>query len=122
MIVKIFTVKILYICLLIMQVDILKKTGNKYLIFDDSVNENKALLKKYADVWDGIKNEIKAINGGKENNYGKDNMKIKFNSDKDLPLKKPLKFHAMTIIIRSVFEKGGKLYPQVYSDDCLYEL
>ena len=105
-----------------MQVDILKKKGNKYLIFDDSLNENKALLKKYADVWDGIKNEIKAINGGKENNYGKDNMKIKFNSDKDLPLKKPLKFHAMTIIIRSVFEKGGKLYPQVYSDDCLYEL
>ena len=48
--------------------------------------------------------------------------KIKFNSDEDLPLKKPLKFHAMTIIIRSVFEKGGKLYPQVYSDDCLYEL
>ena len=73
MIVKIFTVKILCICLLIMQVDILKKKGNKYLIFDDSLNENKALLKKYADVWDGIKNEIKAINGGKENNYGKEN-------------------------------------------------
>ena len=37
-----------------------EKNGNKYLIFDDSVNENKGLLKKYADVWDGIKNEIKA--------------------------------------------------------------
>ena len=46
------------------------------MIFDDSVNENKALLKKYADVWDGIKNEIKAINGGKENDYGKDFMKL----------------------------------------------
>ena len=43
-----------------------EKNGNKYLIFDDSVNENKALLKKYADVWDGINNEIKAINGGKK--------------------------------------------------------
>ena len=53
-----------------------EKNGNKYLIFDDSVNENKALLKKYADVWDGIKNEIKAINGGKENDYGKDYKKI----------------------------------------------
>ena len=42
-----------------------EKNGNKYLIFDDSVNENKTLLKKYAGVWDGIKNEIKAINGGK---------------------------------------------------------
>ena len=98
------------------------KNGNKYLIFDDSVNENKGLLKKYADVWDGIKNEIKTINGGKENDYGKDYMKIKFNSDDDLPLNKPLKFHAMTIIIRSVFEEGGKLYPQVYLDECLYEL
>ena len=65
-----------------------EKNGNKYLIFDDSVNENKGLLKKYADVWDGIKNEIKAINGGEENNYGKDYMKIKFNSDDDLPLNK----------------------------------
>ena len=91
-----------------------EKNGNKYLIFDDSVNENKALLKKYADVWDGIKNEIKAINGGKENDYGKDYMKIKFNSDDDLPLNKPLKFHAMTIIIRSVFKEDGKLYPQFF--------
>ena len=45
-----------------------EKNGNKYLIFDDSVNENKALLKKYADVWDGIKIEIKAINDGEKNN------------------------------------------------------
>ena len=99
-----------------------EKNGNKYLIFDDSINENKGLLKKYADVWDGIKNEIKAINGGKENDYGKDYMKIKFNSDDDLPLNKPLKFHAMTIIIRSVFREGGKLYLQVFLHDALYEL
>ena len=55
-----------------------EKNGNKYLIFDDSVNENKELLKKYADVWDGIKYKIKTINGGKENDYGKDYTKIKF--------------------------------------------
>ena len=41
-------------------------------------------------------------------------MKIKFNSDDDLPLNKPLKVHLMTITIRSVFEEGGKLYPQVF--------
>ena len=98
-----------------------EKNGNKYLIFD-SVDENKEVLKKYADVWDGIKNKIKAINGGKENEYGKDYIKIKFDSDDDLPLNKPLKFHAMTIIIRSVFEEEGKLYPQLFWDDTLYEL
>ena len=83
-----------------------EKNGNKYLVFDDSVNENEAY---YADVWDGIKNEIRATNGGKEKNYAKDYMKIKFNSDDDLPLNKPLKFHAMTTIIRSVFEEAGEL-------------
>ena len=92
------------------------------MIFDDSVNENKELLKKYADVWDGIKNEIKAINGGKENDYGKDYMKIKFSSVDKLPLNKPLKFHAVTIIITSIFEEGGKPYLEVFSDDALYEL
>ena len=80
------------------------------------------LLKIYANVWDGIENEIKAINGGKENYYEKDYMKIKFNSDDDLQLNKPLKLHAMTIIIRSVFEEDGKLYSQVLLDDTLYEL
>ena len=69
------------------------------MVFDDSFNKNNRLLKKYADVWDGIKNEIKAMNGGKENDNGKDYMKIKFNSDDDLPLNKPLKFHKMNIII-----------------------
>ena len=49
-------------------------------------------------------------------------MKIKLNSDDDLPLKKPLKFHLTTLTIRSVFEEDGKLYPQVFLDDILYEL
>ena len=91
-----------------------EKNGNKYLIFNDSVNENKWLLKEYVYIWDGIKNEMKTINSGEENNYGEDYMKIKFNSDDDLPLNKPLKLHAITIIIRSVFEEGGKLCPQVF--------
>ena len=100
----------LYLCINHASGYIEEKNGNKYLIFD-SVDENKEVLKKYADVWDGIKNKIKAINGGKENDYGKDYIKIKFISDDVLPLNKPLKFHAMTIIIRSIFDEDGKLYP-----------
>ena len=49
-------------------------------------------------------------------------MKIKFNSDDNLPLNKPLTFHNMTTIIRSVFEENGKLYPKVFVDDTLSEL
>ena len=97
-----------------------EKRVNKYLGFD-SADENKELLKKY-NVFNGIKNEIKTINGYKENDYEKDSMKVKFNSDDNLPLNKPLKFYNMTITIRSVFEEDGKLYPQVFLDDTLYEL
>ena len=103
--------------------DILKKNNrNKYLVFNDSVDENKELLKKYADVSNRIKNKIKAINNDEENNYEKNYMKTKFNSDDDLPLNKPLKFHIMTIIIRSVFEEDGKLYLQFFLDEAFYEL
>ena len=48
--------------------------------------------------------------------------KIKFNSDDDLPLSKQLTFHIMTITIISVSDEDGKLYPQVFLDDTLYEL
>ena len=105
-----------------MQGDILKKkNGNKYLSFD-YVNENEEVLKQYFEIWDGIKNKIKAINGDKENDYGKDYMKIKFNSDDDLSLNKLLKFLLMTIVIRYVFSEDGKPYPQPFLDDNLYEL
>ena len=39
-----------------------------------------------------------------------------------MTLNKPLKLHLMTITIRSVFKEDGKLYPQVFLDDTLYEL
>ena len=43
-------------------------------------------------------------------------MKIKFNSDDNLPLNKSLKFHLMTVTITSVFAEDSKLYPQVFLD------
>ena len=98
-----------------------EKGVNKYLIFDSTDKLLKKLLKKYTDVWNGSKGKIKEISSG-ECDYEKDYIKIKFNSDDNLPLKKPLKFHSMTITIRSVFEEDGKLYPQVYLDGTLYEL
>ena len=73
---------------------------------DDTADENKELLKKYAYVWDGIKYEIKTINGGKKWQWKRLHEK----------------FHVMTIIIRSVFEEDGKLYPQIFLDEALYEL
>ena len=97
-----------------------EKVVNKYLIFG-STDENKELLKKYNDIWDGIRDKIKEVSSG-ECDYEKDHMKIKFNSDDNLLLNKPLTFHNMTIIFRSVFEEDGKLYPQAFLDDTLHEL
>ena len=45
-------------------------------------------------------------------------MKIKFNSDKYLPLKKTLELLNMIVV---VFHEGNKYYPQVFSDECLYK-
>ena len=41
-------------------------------------------------------------------------MKIKFNSDNNLPINKILKLHNMTIGIRSVFQENRKYYPQFF--------
>ena len=112
---------LLYLCIIHANGYIEEKVVEKYLVFD-SKDENKELLKKYSDVFNGVKNEVKTINGGKENDYEKDYMKIKFNSDNDLPLNKPLKFHNININIRYIFKEDNKLYPQVFLDDTLYEL
>ena len=80
------------------------------------------MLEKYAKLWDEIKYHIQTKNVGKSGEYDKDYMKIKFNLDDDLPLNKILKLHMLTIIVRSVFEEDGKYYPQVFLDECLYEV
>ena len=49
-------------------------------------------------------------------------MKIKCDSDDNLPLNVVLKFRLLTIPIRCIFEKDGKYYPQIFLDDSLYEL
>ena len=97
-----------------------EKGVNKCLVFD-STDENKELLKKYNDVWNGVRDKIKEVSSN-ECDYEKDYIKIKFNSDDNLPLNKPIKVHLMAITIRSVFEEDGKLYPQLFLDDTLYEL
>ena len=49
-------------------------------------------------------------------------MKIKFSSEGNLPLNKTLKLHMLTIIVRSAFGEDDKYYPQVFLDECLYEV
>ena len=104
--------------------DIEEKNGSKYLTFA-SADKNKEVFSKFkkcTELLDEIKYLIKTINGGKSGEYGKDFMKTKSSPDDHLPLNKPLKFHAITIIIKSVFEENKKYYPQLFLDECLYQL
>ena len=93
---------------------------DKYLIFDPT-DKNKELLKRYDDVFNGLIHKIKKIGDGWLE-YTKDYIKIKFNSDDNLPLNKPLNFYQMTVTIRCVINEDNKLYPQVFLDGALYRL
>ena len=64
-----------------------EKNGNKYLNIPDT-DRNSELLKKYSEVWNGIKDSIEKINNSELGEYDKDYTKIKFNSDDDIPLNK----------------------------------
>ena len=41
-------------------------------------------------------------------------MKIKSNSDDELPLSKKIEILTMTIVVRAVFYENNKYYPQVF--------
>ena len=98
-----------------------EKNENRYLVLDD-VDKNKEVSKKYEKVWEGVKKEIEKINAGEKIEYGKDLRKIRFESNDNLPLNKPIKLRLLIIIIRSVFSEDGQFYPQLFLDDALYEL
>ena len=97
-----------------------EKNGIKYLNISDT-DRNNEVLTKYNQVFDGIKYHIKIIDNN-DSKYDKDYMRIKFNTDDDIPVNKQLNFLTITIIIRCVFEKNGTYYPQVYLGECLYRI
>ena len=64
-----------------------EKERDKYLniILTD---RNSEVLTKYPEVWNGIKDCMEKINDDKSGEHDKDFMKIKFNSDDNIPLNK----------------------------------
>ena len=107
--------------LLIAKLDRFVERSSRYLNIALAGSNNEVLknMKKFGME---LKIKLKKINKGLVEEYRKDYMKIKFDSDDDLSLNKILKFCIFTIIIRNVFEKDGKYYPQIFLDDCLYEI
>ena len=97
-----------------------EKDEIKYLDLDE-IDENEEVLNKYKEVWEGIKKKFGTINSGEKIEYGKDLKKIRFESNDDVPMNKPVKLHLLTIIIRCVFSKDSKICTQLFLDDALYE-
>ena len=80
-------------------------------------------MQKYQEVSDGIKEIIKKINDYSQPiKYDDNYMKIKFNTDENIPLNKTIYFPTITIIIRFLTQKYVKYYPQHFLDECLYEV
>ena len=85
------------------------------------ISGNADVLRKFANVWKSIRAKIEENTGGIVQ-YDKDYMKIKFESNDNLPIDNIVNMHQVTIIIRSAFAQNGKFYPQLFLDDALYEL
>ena len=90
-----------------------EKNGDKYLNIA-STDRNSKVLRKYSELWNGIKDCIERINNNKLEEYDRDYMKIKFKSNEDIFLNKQLNFATITVIIKNIFEKDGKYYPRRY--------
>ena len=54
--------------------------------------------------------------------YNEKCMKIKFYLDSKLPLNETIESPSMVIVFRVIFHENKKYYPQVFLNECLYEL
>ena len=91
-----------------------EENEKKYSILDST--------EKYEEVFSDIKSEIGTINGGEKMYYENKYDRIGVNTDDVVPLNKNIRFSSLTIIIKCIFQNDKKLCPQIYLDECLYEL
>ena len=109
----------LYLRIKDMKGQLKKGKGNNVwylIIFGDA-----DVLKKIANIWKSIRAKIEENAGGIVQ-YDKDYMKIKFESNDNLPTDNIINMHQVIIIIRSFFAQNDKFYLQLFLDDALCEL
>ena len=87
-----------------------------YLVISDKDD----VYKKLVDILKSIKNKITEKTWDALE-YDKDYMKIKFESNNIFPTDKDVNIHLATIVIRAIFAKDGKYYPQLFLDGGLYK-
>ena len=72
-------------------------------------------------MWSKVRDLIKSVIT-KSDDYDEKYIKIKFDSDDELPLNKTIKIPIITIVVRAVFHENNKYYLQVFLDECLYKI
>ena len=92
------------------------KDDTWYLVISDKDD----VYKKLVDI---LKNIINKINKKTWDvvQYDNDYMKRRFESNNILPVNKDVNIHIAIIVIRAIFAKDGKYYPQLFLDDGLYK-
>ena len=75
---------------------------HQFLLMKEELFMNKKI---YEELYNKIRDLIRSITNN-SNNYVEKYMRIKFNSDDNLPLKKTLKLHNIVIVVRYVFHDG----------------
>ena len=96
--------------------------GNKYLTLVPT-NGSKEKNKKYEELWIKIRDLIRSITKSPDDyDYDEKYIKIKFDSDDELPLNKTIEIPTITIVVRAIFLENNKYYPQVFLDECLYKM
>ena len=91
--------------------DTLKKVMK--IIFT-STDKNKEALENYTELWDEIRYQIKMIRDKEPIEYGRDFMRIKFESDDDLPLGKILRIPMCITSLGSAFQENNSYYQEVH--------
>ena len=78
------------------------------------MTENNRVLELYKKLWNRINKQIKTINSGESIKYKNDFMKIRVDSNDDLPLNKILYIPVLYIVVESVFQIKNEHYPQIH--------
>ena len=115
--IKIYSVNPLYLIFRNVNGYLEEINKSKYLMLVPT-NESK---KKNEEQRRKIKDLIRSITLNSDD-YDEKYMKIKFNSDDELPLNKAIEIPTITVIVRAVFLKNNRYYLQVFLGKCLYKI
>ena len=115
--VKINSVNPLYLTFSKVNGNLKENNGNNHLTL---LMKGKKKL-KHEEQWTKMRYLISSITKSSDD-YDEKYMKIKFNSDNELSLKKTMEILTITIVVRAIFHENNKHYPQAFLDECLYKI